>query len=263
MESVIFILSGLVAGVISSLIGMSAGIVLVPTLLILFQAKGVPLYDIAPLTVGTGLACGWLAIVASAFTNRKNIKLDKHLLMILILNSLVGAIVIHGLAPLLVGRLFEVLFALIVLSLPFISSVNKRVKQLQKTTSNNLLLIVCAGFLNGLGNAFGIGGGPFLILLFEKFGYSLKKTLSHMMVAGLFTILLFTLMYVYLGLGKLVLPGCFGFVYWPAVLYVGVPMMVAARYGTMIRHGLSLRHLRIIFNSVMVIVGVIMLLKGA
>lgn len=258
----IFILSGLVAGVISSLIGMSAGIILVPTLLILFEAKGVPLPLIAPLTVGTGLACGWLAIIASALTHRKHIELDKHLLMILVLNALVGALVIHWLAPILVGKVFEIIFALLVLSLPFISRFNKRARHLKKTTVNTICLTLTAGLLNGLGNVLGIGGGPFLILLFEKFGYSLKKTLGHMMVAGLFTILLFTLMYVYLGWGKRVLPGSVGYVYLPAILYVGVPMMVAARFGTLYRHRLSLKHLRIIFNGVMIVVGAIMLIKA-
>jgi uncharacterized membrane protein YfcA len=189
LEILTLIIAGLVAGVSSSLLGMSAGIILVPLFLYFFQLQHVPELYIAPLAVGTGLACGWFAILASAWTHRHLLKLDKRLLSLLVLNSFLAAIFLHFVAPILVGKWFAILFSILVLSLPLIKRIQKIKAMPPNTFLNNSLLKIGAGLVNGLGNVFGIGGGVLLVVFFRRFGYTMKAVLGHCMIAGAFIIL--------------------------------------------------------------------------
>jgi uncharacterized membrane protein YfcA len=261
LEILILIIAGLVAGVGSVLLGMSAGIILVPIFFYFFHLQHVPEIYIAPLAVGTGLACGWLAVMTSAWTHRREIEIDKRLLYILFINSFFAALFLHFAAPFLVGNIFTFLFAVLVLSLPLIKRIQKVGVMPKNTYRNNVLLTLGAGMVNGLGNVFGLGGGLFLVVFFRRFGYSMKTVLAHCMVAGSFNVFLFCAVYIVLGWHKPLPAYSLGYIYLPGMLLVGVPMIFSAKMATHWRNKITHAWLNRLFNLLVISVGLLMLVQ--
>jgi uncharacterized membrane protein YfcA len=74
-------------------------------------------------------------------------------------------------------------------------------------------------------------------------------------------LLLFCSVYVFLGWNKPLPAHTLGYIYLPALLWVGIPMIVSSKLATHWRHQISEIWLNRLFNMLVILVGLIMLLQ--
>ncbi|QQS11837.1 MAG: TSUP family transporter [Rhodospirillales bacterium] len=105
--------TGAATGLLAGLVGIGGGIVVVPVLLGLYAAQGVPGPVALPLAVGTAQATVAAAALSAAFAHGRAGNIDRHLLAAWLPWALAGAVAGALLAPLAPTRPLAGFFALV------------------------------------------------------------------------------------------------------------------------------------------------------
>ncbi len=259
MEFLLYLVAGVVVGLLSGLFGVGGGLIIVPILTFLFVGLQFPEAHIMHLALGTSLASIALTSVSSARAHhlRDNVSWA-------IIKKITPGIVVGALLGTLMAAQFDssglkiiyVIFVFSVAGQLFFNYTPGPHRQLP-----SLAGISIAGALIGVVSSLvGIGGATLSVPYLVYCNTDIRSAIGTSAAIGLPIALAGTLGYVLTGLNVEHLPKfSLGFVYLPAVAGIAIASVLAAPVGVSIAQRLPALKLKRLFAILLGIIGIAML----
>lgn len=262
--NILFVLAclalGAFAGFLSGLLGLGGGTVVVPGLVLLLTARGLPTDHLMQVVTGTSLA---VMIATTARSLRAHLKhklefvsIYRRLLPGVFIGVFVGAFVAHSVH----SRVLGILFACFLLVMAW------RTWQINSATTcygrlpGSAKLWGVGLLIGGKSGLLGIGGGAITIPFLVHCQVDVRRAVLVSVAIGLTVALLGTVAFIVNGLGQANLPHySVGYVYLPPLLPLLLGTLLVAPLGARCSHALPTATLQRIFAIFLVIVAVHML----
>lgn len=243
--SLIYAVAGVIAGLLSGILGIGGGLVVVPALLAIFQQQAViPPPLSMHFAAGTSLAVMIFTSQSSIYSHFKLGDILWGVYHRLWPGIFVGVIAGAVSAYFIPTRVLEIIFGL------FLLLVGVKMLREEKVTRHrqfprgwvNALVTGIIGFKSGL---LGVGGGVLIIPYLTYCGVDTRKIAPVSSLCTLTVALLGTLIFILTGSRESGLPAyATGFIYWPAVVAVAIPSVLFAPLGAKLNYILPVKQLR-------------------
>lgn len=228
----LYILTGLVAGGLAGLLGVGGGIVIVPALAFIFAHDPlIPPQILMHLSAGTSLAAMLLIAQASVRAHHRHNRILWPIYSRMALGLFLGTAVGVGLAMLLKTEALMLVFGIFLLCVVFQMWTSIKPGKRRGLPGRWKTRAVSFG-IGSMSGLLGISGGTLTIPFFARCRLSLKKTTSVVALSSATVALMGTLFFIMAGVfHQSDMPRwTIGYVYWPAVLLVGIPSMLSAPF---------------------------------
>lgn len=261
MTLLLLILTGVATGIFTGLLGSSSGAIMVPLLIIAFNTLA-PAYSdsFAHLAVGTTLAVSVISACVALAANWRQIVYSPKIFWTVVIGTFFSFPIITYLSSVLTGPWVELIFACLVLSLPLV--VLQRQATVYPTLSHPIVLTFASMIASTLGIVSGLGGGPFTIAFYKRAGFALKTIIANLPYTGVILLTLSAIIYVFTGWNASVPPYSAGYVYLPALFYVGLPNALCTLVVARLRHNMNQAYLQFSYIAILIIVGSGMLVSA-
>jgi len=266
-----YLAAGTLAGLLAGLFGIGGGMIIVPALIYIFKAQGVPEAALTHLGIGTSLATIIVTSISSLRAHNSkgavNWSVWKRMVPGLIAGSLVGA----GIASVIHGDSLQAIIGvgafLVGLKMIFIKNKSFEEDNLSKLPSAAGQTGM-GGFIGLVSAIFGIGGGTLTVPILSYYGLKIQNAVGTSAACGLpiasagaFGFFVF---------GQFIDPntkealpsGVFGFVHIYAFICVSVVSFFTARIGAKLAHKLPAATLKKAFAVLLLVVGVKLVLNS-
>lgn len=259
-----YVLAGAFAGLMAGLFGIGGGMIIVPALIYIFSAQGVPSEALTHVAVGTSLATIIITSISSLRAHNShgavNWAVWKRMTPGLVAGSLIGA----GIAFMINGKPLQAvigvgafLVGLKMLFLPNKALEENDFSRLPSPAGQTGL----GGFIGLVSAVFGIGGGTLNVPFLTHYGLKMKHAVGTSSACGLPIAVAGAIGF--MGFGQLAddsvkasLPsGVFGFVHIYAFLCISVASYITAKVGAKLAHKLPASALKKAFAVLLLIVG--------
>lgn len=223
----IFVCVGVAAGFLSGLLGVGGGMVVVPSLLVIFHFIGFPAENMMQTAIGTSLAAMVFTSGASAWAHHKRVNwlLFKELVPGIILGAILGAVIAH----LLPTQQLQVVFGIFVCLFGTYFLMTAKIKEIEGKIKPHYLIMSLIGLAIGsISSILGIGGGIITVPMLIFCGSSLLNAISTSAATGFLIAIVGAISFLYLGLTHGAAES-FGYIYLPAFIVIG---LAAAFAGT-------------------------------
>jgi len=257
-----YALTGMLAGFLAGLLGMSGGIITVPCLLLIFTLMKFPAIDVMQLAMGTSLAAMVFNAISATYSHNKehavNWSLVKGMLPGLILGCLAGAFISYLLSTSILKLIFGV-FA-VILGLYFYRQ--RSILDAEPQNSPPTKILNFAGFgVSTLSNILGIGGGTMMVPLFVAFKMPMRGAVGSAAATGFIISLGGAISYLIFGLGENIYPNTLGFIYLPAFFILSITTFLTAPFGARMTHRIASDKLKKYFALCLIAVGIFMMMS--
>lgn len=262
-----FVVAGAFAGVCAGLFGVGGGLIIVPALVWILTAYGMPADVVTHVAVGTALATIILTSISSmsAHHKRGGVRWDifKNMAKGLVLGSLVGAWV----ATLIDGKALQAVIGggavLMAVKMLFFPNKENTDKPLPKDYAQSAVGVVI-GVLSAI---FGIGGGSLTVPYLSHSGVPMKQAVGTSAACGLPIAIAGALGFMWFGWGHVAnlgepVSGLIGFVHLPAFVAISVASFITAKLGAKIAHKMPASTLKKAFACLLIVVGCQLLYGG-
>ncbi len=239
---------GMFSGLLAGLFGIGGGLVVVPILVFLFTAQGLPANMIMLMAVATSLATiifmGCSATVAHHWLGAVLWQKVKRLVPGIMLGAALGAMVANAISTTLLRSLF-IAYLLYVGTQMAIGASPK-----PGSAHYSRLIDTIAAFFIGLVSALlGIGGGTMTVPYLVHSHFSMHNAVAIASACGLPIAIAGTVSYMILGLQAVGLPEwSLGYVYLPSFFAVSVGGVLTAPLGAKLAHRLPAKRLKRYFS---------------
>lgn len=261
MDWLVYIIAGMVTGLIAGLFGVGGGTVVVPVLAIVFAGiSTIPDQHIMHMAVGTSLA---VIIPTSVSSIRAHWKLDgidwptfRRLTAGLVVGALLGAVLADALSSAALKRVFAVFLLLVSAQMVFFGRPRPGRRLPGRLGLNGVGVVFGA-----LSSLLGIGGGSLNVPYLAWCGMEMRRAVGTAAACG-FPIAVFgAIGFIATGLNQDNLPEwSTGYVFWPAFIGIAAFSILVAPLGARLAHRLPQAVLKKIFAAFLALVGVKMLL---
>jgi len=254
----LLILTGLLAGLFAGLLGIGGGLVIVPALTALLRLQGLETEQAAAVAVACSLGSMLLTSASAVWFHTRKGAVDwsavARLAPAMTIGAGLGAMAAAALPGQALTRIFAVLAALI----------GARMLLAFQTASMPVHPKPrgwwFAGPLIGAVSALmGIGGGSFNVPYLIRNGFSPVRAVAVASACGWPIALGGVTGFLIAGWGNTVIQPGFGYLYWPAVILIGVAGAGAAPAGVALAHRLPSASLRRLFGLLLLLVAARML----
>lgn len=245
---VINLVLGMCSGFLAGLFGIGGGLVIVPVLVILFKAQGIPPDLIMIMAIATSLATIIMTSTSSVLAHHRlgSVLWDKVLRLTpgILLGAMLGATVADALRT----DYLRLIFVLFLLYVGCQMALGTNPKSGTAAYSKSLdFFVACAiGLLSSL---VGIGGGTLTVPYLAHCRYPMRNAVAISSACGLPIALASTASYIALGMKATHLPDfSLGYVYVPSFLGVGIGSLFTAPFGAKLAHKLPAKQLKRYFS---------------
>jgi hypothetical protein len=254
-----YILTGIIAGTLSGLLGIGGGIIIVPALAWIFVHFGFPAGHIMHVALGTSLAV-IIFTTASGLQSHLKHKIEfmpifKQLLIPIIIGVILGAVFSKLLPSAVLAKIFGV-FALLMgikMCLNPKADSDRHLPGLFGMSVAGTAIGIISGLL-------GLGAGATSVPFMTFYGVNMRKTVIISTAAGLVIAVVGTMSYILTGWHAVGLPKWHvGFIYLPALVSVALASVIFAKIGAYLSHRFSTKWLKILFGILLLVIGVHML----
>ena len=261
----VYLMLGVGVGICSGMLGLGGGVIIVPTLALVF-----PLFDISPeilmqLVLGTSLAIIAPTSLASAIAHHRRRAVlwpvVKRLVPSIIVGTLIGAYIADFLPSAWLEKIFGIFIAVVMGRSLFArfsakQSAEQDAGRLPGPFGMNLMGLV----IGSLSSVLGIGGGSITIPFLTACRVDMRNTIACSATCGLFIAISASIGFLITGWGHPSLPDwSTGFIYWPAVLGITLSSIVVAPIGARLAHTLPTGILKLIIASGLIVMGLRMI----
>jgi len=256
-----YLLLGACAGFMAGLFGVGGGTVLVPVLLLLFDAQHFPAEHAMHMALGTSMAVILFTSLASMRKHHQHNAVNWRIVRNITPGILSGAVLGALLAATIPTRGLGLFFALFLCFAALQILIDKRphaARQLPGMTG----LTLTGTFTGGLSSLVSIGGGTLIIPFLLWCNVPLRKAIGTSAAIGFPVAVGGTLGYIVTGLAAHPLPQPnLGFVYLPALAWVALASVLTAPLGAKATHHLKIGLLRKLFAVLLLALASNLLLK--
>ncbi len=248
--------AGILAGLTAGLLGVGGGIVMVPAMVITFEALGFDAEAYQHVAVGTSLAVIIVTGLASARAHHRRgaVMMDVVRLWAvpIMLASLAGALMARVYSGDVLRMIFGVVALLVAINI---------VLPLQKMLMGNLrdspmthrISAVVVGYISAL---MGIGGGSLSVPTLAAFGHPMHKAVGTGAALGVLIAVPGTLGFLISGWGASNLPPfTIGYINLPALVLIGATATFMAPIGAALAHRLDQVVLKRVFAVYLIVIG--------
>jgi uncharacterized membrane protein YfcA len=258
-----YALLGAFAGTMAGLLGVGGGLIIVPVLVMLWQADGLGGSHMVQLAIGTSLA----VIVFTSLSSVRAHHLRGSVLWPVFWRLTPGILLGAGLGATAAAAMpqaaLKMVFGIFELLVAAQMALSLRPSTDASTTGGlpGALGMSVAGALIGAVSALvGIGGGTMTVPFLDACKVRMQQAVGTSAASGLPIAIGGALSYVLLGWGNVQLPvNSAGFVYGPALAGIAVTSMLFAPLGAALAHRLSTPVLKKVFASFLALLGLWML----
>ncbi|MBM4207952.1 MAG: sulfite exporter TauE/SafE family protein [Gammaproteobacteria bacterium] len=259
MEGLLFIsgaslLLGMFAGLMAGLFGIGGGLIVVPILVFLFKAQGLPSHLIMLMAIATSLGTiiptGFVSTFAHHRFGAVVWEKVKRLAAGILLGAAMGAWIAHMITPVLLRNLFIAYL----LYVGIYMAVGKTPKP--GTARVSPLIDAIVSLLIGLISALlGIGGGTMTVPYLVHSRYSMHNAVAIASACGLPIAIAGTVSYMIWGMQAVGLPQwSAGYVYIPSFIAVSLGGVLTAPLGARLAHKLPAHKLKRYFSVLIFII---------
>ena len=251
----LLILSGVVGGFISGLLGVGGGLIFVPILDYFLIKEGIHGPDLVRFT----LANSFLAILFSGLIGSYSAIRDKHINYRQLFSVALSAIVSILLTSFLVGIgswytpiLFKSLFCLMLIFTLIKTLLHTEIKD--QTNKLDLRIGIFIGIITGVVSGLsGLGGGIVMIPLFMMVGHLSIKKASTLSLAVIPVLALPNVLFYLFKEPEVTLSGSTGYIAWSLVTPMILGVLIAVQLGVKVSKLLSANTIKIIFATFIVL----------
>jgi uncharacterized membrane protein YfcA len=255
LDYILYLSVGALAGFLSGLFGLGGGIIIVPALIFVFTANGLPLEVITHLAIGTSLATIVITSIASTYTHHQKDSVLWGLTRWLIPGLLLGSILGGLLAASLSGSTLQLLFGALMIVVAMQLLVSQDVGTIK--TPGKFHLSTGGIFIGTLSSLLGIGGGTLTTPFLASFGIKIRQAVATSAACGLPIAIAGSATYLVTGMNSTLVPeGSLGYIFIPAWLGIVLTSMPFARVGALLAHRINERRLKQLFAGIILILGV-------
>lgn len=254
-----YLLLGGFAGLVAGLLGVGGGLVIVPVLAGLFSAQHFPLAILMQLAVGTSLATIVVTSISSLSAHHRRGAVHWPVMWQLstgiILGAWLGAAIAHYLPSQSLARVFGV-FELLVATQMLLAKPPKAHRELPARKRN----LAAGGVIGAISAILGIGGGTLTVPYLVWHNIPIRQAVGTAAACGLPIALAGMAGFIATGWRVSDLPAwSSGYVYWPAVLAIGLTSVMTAPLGAHFAHRLPQPVLKKGFALFLAVLGVLMI----
>lgn len=262
MTLLIYLIVGAVAGTVAGLFGVGGGVVIVPALVLAFVLQGMSPEVLTHMAVGTSLATIVITSINSVRAHHAKQAVLWPVVASFAPGLCLGVFLGVHVAALIQGPHLQLaigLFLLLVSAQMGFSLMPSGQRQLP-----NRGILACVGsVIGGISALFGIGGGSMTVPYLSFFNTPMAKAVATSAACGLPIALVGAATNVMSGWQHEALPAwSTGFIYWPALLGLGVASAPFTKLGAQLAHKLPPKQLKRIFAVFLLLVGSIMIVEG-
>ncbi len=255
---IVFLIAGAIAGTLSGLFGLGGGLIVVPTLVFLFDYTYNFSGNVMQIAQGTSLAVMVITTFSSAFSHlrRGNVlfPLLRRLLAGVMIGVFLGALAAHFVASFWLRILFGC-FLLVISALMFymVYVAGKRDAPLPAvmpsvTIANISYLFI--GFCSGL---LGIGAGSLSTPFLSRYHFPMKNIAAVSAVCSFPIAVIGAVTYLLLGLHKVYQPWTTGYINWKAFFFIAITSFIFAPLGARLATHLNSLMLKRIFAVILLL----------
>lgn len=260
-----FAITGIIAGLCAGLFGVGGGMVIVPALIWILVAYGIPADIVPHVAVGTALATIILTSISSMSAHHKRggvrWEIFKNMSKGLVLGSLVGAWMvtfIDGADLQAILGVGAILMAIKMLFFPNQERLDIPPPPAYRQGFAGLII----GVLSAI---FGIGGGSLTVPYLSQNGVPMRQAVGTSAACGLPIAIAGALGFVWFGqandaIGSI--EGLVGFVHIWAFITISILSFIMAKVGAKLAHKLPAQTLKRAFGVLLMIVGVQLIVSG-
>ena len=266
-----YVAAGAFAGLLAGLFGIGGGMIIVPALIYIFKAQGVPEAALTHIGIGTSLATIIVTSISSLRAHNKkgavNWSVWKWMAPGLVIGSLLGA----AIASVIQGNSLQAIIGvgafLVGLKMLFMKNKSSEENDFSKLPSP-VGQTGLGGFIGMVSAIFGIGGGSLTVPILSYCGLKIQNAVGTSAACGLpiasagaIGFLIFG-QFVDPSIKKALPDGILGFVHIYAFMSVSLASFFTARIGAKIAHKLPAATLKKAFAVLLLIVGVKLVLNS-
>lgn len=255
-----FFIVGVLAGLLGGLLGLSGGVVTIPSLIFIFHYFDFPRDQVTHMAIGTSLAAMVFNGAMSAWSHHRRQGVVWDLFFSLFPWILLGALAGSFAANFIPDAVLEDTFGAFILLLGIYLIIRKK-KQKEFTRPSKGTFVWVGSSVGSVASLLGIGGGVFTVPLLIHFHYPEKKAVGTSAAVSLVITTVAALAYLYFGLDRIKTPETLGYIYLPAFACVGIGAVLAAPVGAKLAHGMDGTLLRRIFAVALLIIGALMIVN--
>jgi len=260
-ESLILLAAGAGAGMLAGLLGIGGGIIVVPVLLPVFLAQGVPGDVVMQLAIGTSLATMSLTSLSSARAHHRRGAVLWPVVWRIAPGVVAGGLLGAALAEFLAARTLYLLFCVLMLVIGVEFMVGDKSRARRGLPGGSGLAAAGVG-IGTVAALMGIGGGSMMVPLFTWCSVPVRSAVGTSAAVGFPIALSGTAGFVLAGWGAAGLPPfTLGYVSGPALAGIVGASVAFAPLGARIAHAVPERVLKGVFGAFLLVVGLRMLLK--
>ena len=265
LEIILMLGLGVFAGLISGLLGLGGGVIVVPGLMLLFGAFGsIPADQVMHIAAGTSLCVMILTTLVSAWSHYGRGNVLKQVFWGMLPWVLVGALFGTILAHWMSSRWLAIIFGVFLLYNCFrLFMPQRKTASAQADHEDRLTKPVIGGLGGAMGfvsGLLGVGGGTVTVPILMGLGVEIRKAGGTSVALTFPVSIIGTVAVMLLGWNSVYIQGCTGYVYWPAVLWVGLSSMIFAQVGARLTDVISPAILRKCLAVLMLIIAIKMLI---
>lgn len=260
MDGAAYVVIGAFAGLMASVLGIGGGVIVVPGLMFIFQYNQIIPEDILmQVAAGTSLA---VMIFTSQSSLRAHLKLGEVLWSIfkklwpgIVAGVISGALIANYIPTYWLKIIFAVFLFLVAFKM--LADVHVTHPARFPGVWINRLISYLIGLKSGL---LGIGGGVLIVPYLTYCGVEIRKIAAVSNLCTLTVALVGTVVFMITGRDEMAsIPYSTGYVYWPAVLWVGIPSSLIAPFGAKLNYALPVKQLKYGFIVIVLITATKML----
>lgn len=258
---VILILTGILVGFTTGLLGLGGGFIMVPILFFLLETMGVDSTLAIRMAFGTSLAAILPTALSSSYGHYRKQEVILKAAIIMGIFGFGGALLGGYISTHTPGDILKIIFALILLLVAFRMVIFKEPEK-KKKKKDNLFLFIVWGVIAGIASGLvGIGGGVILIpVMVLLFGFTMVEAAGTSSAVIILTSMGGILSYITSGLNTPELPpyslGYINLLQLVIIIGFSVPL---AQVGTWAAHKLPEKQLRYIFVILLIYISFKML----
>ncbi|GAA3944601.1 sulfite exporter TauE/SafE family protein [Litoribacillus peritrichatus] len=255
MILLIYLIVGAVAGLLAGLFGIGGGMIIVPALVIAFEAQSVDPAVLTHLAVGTSLATIVFTSISSIRTHHSKGGVVwptfKHIAVGIVLGSALGVVTASQISGAALQKIIGCFALFAAAQMAFQLSPKP-----SRALPGRFGLGVAGTFIGWASAIFGIGGGTLSVPFLTWCNVQVRQAVGTAAAIGFPIAVIAAVTNVVVGWGQTGLPDwTTGYIYWPAFFGIVVTSVFFAQQGAKLAHKLPPLVLKRCFAVLLVIVG--------
>ena len=253
---------GIFTGIFAGMLGIGGGLVMVPTLAVMFSAQaGFPPEEVLHMALGTSMATILFTSISSLRAHHQHQAVLWKVVIQITPGILFGTVLGTLIASRVPAKPLALFFTVFVCAIALQMVLNLKPKPSRELPGTGGVFAVGTG-IGAMSSLVAIGGGAFTVPFLTWCNVNVQKAIGTSAAVGFPIAIGGSLGYIYNGWGHVDLPPwSLGFVYLPALAWMVPPSMLFAPLGARLAHRLPVVTLKRIFAGLLVLLAAKMLWK--